>query len=139
MLESLLWKNTKSEFRKVGKFQKTSDRFTPGIPDVLGCCDGTAYALELKRLAGSGRVRVKFRPGQLDWLEEWGLAGGVGLIVATLEPYVLVFDPRHGPQLELGVSRAEALEMALIRFLKTRTNSWSELVEQIRSIKNEEI
>lgn len=84
MKESSLWGHLRPLLNRSGKFQKISDRFTPGIPDVLGVAFSVGYALEFKELTGVREVKAKFRPGQLDWLHEWYCSGGVSLIVATI-------------------------------------------------------
>ena len=48
MKETALWDKMRDPIAVHGKFQKTNDRFTLGIPDVLGCSSSVGWALELK-------------------------------------------------------------------------------------------
>lgn len=137
MKESTLWEHLKPDLKKLGKFQKISDRFTPGVPDVIGCMDGIPYALELKELHGVHILKARFRPGQIDWLKDWVIAGGVGLIVVTQGTHVMAFDPDDGFQLAEGVTPSWAQERSLVSFVKTRHTSWNELVKQLWGIRNE--
>jgi len=137
MLESTLWGHLKPELKKVGKFQKISDRFTPGVPDVIGCMDGVPWAIELKTLKGVKLHRVGFRPGQLDWLQDWVQSGGVGLIMVSQGQSVWVFEHQHGKPLEEGVSTAFLNHHSLTQFTKIPRVGWSTLIEQMRRTINE--
>lgn len=83
MKETALWNQLRPRLALLGKFQKISDRFTPGVPDVLGIYQGKGIALELKEFAGAHVLKVKFRPGQVDWLTEWAECGGRAWVGAT--------------------------------------------------------
>lgn len=134
MKESLLWKHLKPELHKRGKFQKLSDRFTPGVPDVLGCFASRGIAIELKELGGVRVVKTKFRPGQLDWLEDWYDAGGASWIVSTWSNVAFVHPRTAGPLLEHGMTPNEVYEEAVLNFTKTRTSSWEHFVDQLLSL-----
>lgn len=114
MKETALWRRLDPELSKIGKFQKISDKFTGGIPDVLGCIT-RGVALELKELKGVRVIRTKFRPGQLDWLGDWELAGGLSLIVATHRLTWYAFPVSAGEPLESGVSDLEDLALWIHR------------------------
>lgn len=131
MLESTLWKHLKPELRAWGKFQKISDRFTPGIPDTLGCARGKGFAFEFKEFDGVRILKVSFRPGQLDWLRDWEKAGGLSWIVASHKQTVYVLDWRTGARLERGVDVDTVVELAKLRFTKSRTSHWSEFVSDL--------
>lgn len=137
MKETTLWGHLKPELKRLGKFQKISDRFTPGVPDVIGCSEGVPYALELKEFHGIHLLKVRFRPGQLDWLMDWVSSGGVGLIVVSHgSNKVWCFEPAIGQNLEDGVSPDWASEHSIISFQKTRGNGWIDFLKQLRSIRN---
>ena len=110
MKESTLWDHLKAPLQSSGKFQKISDRYTPGIPDVLGCFASRGIAIELKELDGVRVIRTKFRPGQLDWLGDWAMAGGTSWIISTLGSEIFVHHWAFGCELENGLTR-EQLEM----------------------------
>jgi len=138
MKETTLWEHLKPELKRLGKFQKISDRFTPGVPDVIGCLNGIPYALELKEFRGVNLLRVKFRPGQVDWLKDWVNSGGVGLVISSCgTDKVWGFDPQVSHFLEEGVLPSWVAEHSLIKFLKTRNTTWGEFVKQLGSIRNE--
>lgn len=132
MKESLLWKHLKPELKRYGKFQKISDRFTPGVPDVLGCCPTKGgVALELKEFSGVHRVKLSFRPGQLDWLRDWSLAGGTSYIVSSHRSTVTVHSHQLGAFLEAGCSLKEALGLSVITFTKTPKTRWADFTERL--------
>lgn len=137
MIETILWKHLKPELAKVGKFQKVSDRFTPGVPDVLGCYEGKSMAMELKEFSGVRVLKVEFRPGQLDWLEEWHLAGGTSWVVASVVQTVMVFPGSLGPQMEAGVSPSWARENSRLTFTKNRLVSWKDFVSRLIKLRRE--
>src|SRR5688572_30195550 len=99
MKETRLWDHLRPTFDSAGKFYKTCDRFTEGVPDVLGLATGPTpiylgtrrisrdqpipYAFELKEFEGVRSWKVKFRPLQLDWLRDWEKAGGRSWVVAS--------------------------------------------------------
>ncbi len=139
MKEATLWEHLKPELKKLGKFQKVCDRFTPGIPDILGCGNGIPYALELKELKGVQLLKAHFRPGQIDWLKDWVARGGVGLVVTSHGSQVMVFSPASAIHLEEGVSYTWAAKASMASFLKTRNNKWSDFVVCLRSISHEQI
>lgn len=131
MKESALWKHLRPELAAWGKFQKISDRFTPGVPDILGVSFGRPIAAELKELDGVRVIRAKFRPGQLDWLEDWDKAGGYSMVLSTWGKVVYVHPWGAGSQLELGVSPEELDQLAIIIFVKSPKNSWGDFVTQL--------
>lgn len=128
MIESTLWKHLKPELKAWGKFQKISDRFTPGIPDTLGCARGRGFAIELKEFSGVRVLKVSFRPGQLDWLRDWEKAGGLSWIVASHKQTVYVLDWRTGTLLEQGIDVDTVVQLARLKFTKSRSSHWSEFV-----------
>ena len=114
MKETALWDKMRDPLACHGKFQKTNDRFTFGIPDVLGCSHSRGWAMELKEFDGVRVLSVKFRPGQLDWLRDWEKAGGISLIVATLGLRPLTFRWQDGEFLEEGCTPERMLDLALL-------------------------
>ena len=131
MKESALWRHLKPELAAWGKFQKISDRFTPGIPDVLGVSFGHPMAMELKELDGVRVIKAKFRPGQLDWLEDWDKAGGYSMNLSTWGKRIYVQPREAGTQLELGVSPEELDRLAGVVFVKSSKNSWRDFVTRL--------
>lgn len=131
MKETTLWGHLKPELKRHGKFQKISDRFTPGVPDVLGCSGGTGFAIELKEFSGARIVKAHFRPGQLDWLRDWSVAGGTSWIFSTLGQTVYVFPHGAGYALEVGISLVEATDLAIFKFTKNPKTRWSDFVIQL--------
>lgn len=130
MKESLLWKHLKPELSRVGKFQKISDRFTPGVPDMLGISEGIPLAIEFKELKGTRVLRVSFRPGQLDWLRDWERGGGVSWILSTThDGEVMAHTWRCGEDMEKGFEPSALRELASVVFPKTRTNTWRNFIE----------
>jgi hypothetical protein len=125
MKETPLWGKLRPGLSRAGRFQKISDRFTPGIPDVLGMANGVGYAIELKELKGVKVLKAEFRKGQLDWLESWRDAGGVSLIVVTLpgSSTWAVFPPEFGSRLEFGLTPEELSPY--------RRSGWPALVDTI--------
>lgn len=134
MKESTLWDHLRPVLSDQGKFQKTSDRFTPGIPDILGCWEGRGTALELKEFKGVRVMKLKFRPGQLDWLRDWQKAGGISWIISTQAHTVYVHDWTVGLALELGMPPSTVEARAQLTFKKTRNNSWAEFVMRLKSL-----
>lgn len=134
MRESLLWKNLKPELSRIGKFQKISDRFTPGVPDVIGCYQSKGIALELKELKGSRIIKTKFRPKQLMWLSEWISQGGIGFIVASYKKTVFIFPVICGNKLESGLSEPELHNLSFLTFTKTPKNTWKDYVKKLSKI-----
>lgn len=128
MNESTLWGHLRPELERRGKFQKTSDRFTPGIPDVLGMCDGLGRAWELKEFDGVIKWKLKFRPLQLDWLRDWELAGGQSLILSTHRQTLFAHRWEMGEILEHGTLPEVVQRTAVLSFTKTRNNTWREAV-----------
>ena len=138
MRESTLWEHLKPELKRLGKFQKVSDRFTPGVPDVLGCDHGIPVAMELKEFSGVLIMKVKFRPGQIDWLRDWAESGGQSWVVVSTGQTVYVFRPRYCVGLEGGLSTTTAGAHASIIFKKTRKNSWRDFVDQLTKLWRQE-
>lgn len=60
-------------------FRKISDRFQSGIPDILGCCNGRFFAIELKSQSG------KADKLQLHILSEILKSGGYASVCRTLD------------------------------------------------------
>jgi hypothetical protein len=104
MKETALWNHLRPELARLGKFQKIADKFTLGIPDVLGIYKGRGVAVELKEFGGAHLLKVKFRPGQLRWLRDWQQSGGLSWVAATNGPYFYLMDPSHGELITSGVS-----------------------------------
>lgn len=129
MKETALWQKIKVPLNRFGMFQKISDRFTPGVPDALGSYVKRAWALELKEFKGVHKIKVHFRPGQLDWLRDWDEAGGVALVVATHGLRVFTFRHIHGPSLEEGLTVAEAEELA--DFIKEKTDDYRDFCKRV--------
>ena len=126
MKESTFWEHLKPELKRLGKLQKISDRFTPGVPDVLGSIMGIPVAMELKEFDGVRVMRVSFRPGQVDWLEDWQKARGVSLILSTQGQTAYVHGVEDAQLLEDGMTPQEVLKLSLLTFRKTRQNTWRE-------------
>ena len=134
MKESTLWGHLKPELKRVGKFQKISDRFTPGIPDALGCWCGLGVAMEFKELDGVRVLKAKFRPGQLDWLRDWEQNGGVSWIVSTLGQKVYVHCWDFGEVIEKGSDPSTVEKRALLVFTKNRSNTWRDFVNLLAAL-----
>lgn len=105
MKETNMWRKLDPHLSRIGKFQKICDRFTGGIPDILGARtgDGRGVALELKELSGVYAVKARFRPGQLDWLDDWWSTGAIALVVATWRGEWMAFEPHWAERLEEGL------------------------------------
>lgn len=134
MTETQLWKNLRPHLNQRGLFQKTSDRFTPGVPDVLGMADSVGYALELKQLKGVHTLKCHFRPGQLDWLRDWEAAGGRSWVVATRGALLLAFPWDYGPLLERGEPPGYVYENAAMCWERKRGESWATGVDMLLSV-----
>lgn len=64
-------------------FYKTSDRFTSGVPDILGCYQGKFFAIELKDPDKPSKTHHKL---QLFIINEIKKAGGIaGVCTSTKE------------------------------------------------------
>ncbi len=131
MKESTLWDHLKPALKRLGKFQKISDRFTPGVPDVLGNHKGVGMAFELKEFDGVRVLSVSFRPGQLDWLRDWAESGGTSWIVVSQRQTVWVFPWELGDVLEAGCPPDRVNSLARLRFTKTRGNSWDQFARDL--------
>lgn len=136
MKESTLWSHLSPELKLLGgKFQKISDRFTPGVPDVLGMYREIGHAWELKELKGVRVLRTKFRPGQLDWLRDWERAGGTSWVISTNFQRVYVHEWNCGEELQrAGMSPERAESTASLVWDKKRGNSWKEFCELIFTV-----
>lgn len=151
MKETTLWQHIDHPLSAFGKFQKISDRFSGGVPDVLGSCRGGGdparritvgagtwaaviqrgipVAMELKELEGVRVLKTKFRPGQLDFLRDWELGGGVSLILTSHGQDVVAFRWELGEALERGVSPQALLDHCLFHWSRRgRTASWRDFV-----------
>lgn len=129
MKETRLWDKLRPPFQLLGKFYKTSDRFTEGVPDVLGVATigrpvrrPVGFALELKEFDGKRILRVSFRPGQLDWLRDWQRAGGRSWIVVSDRTRVYVYQWERGKDLEAGISPEERDEWS--ELTRDETTPW---------------
>lgn len=132
MKESSLWDRIRSPLNREGKFQKISDRFTEGIPDVLGSHKGRSFAIELKEIEGVRILRAKFRPGQLDWLRDWEeLGGGVSLVVASWKTSGIILPWRFGRELEEGTTPNRVIEVGGIWYSGHSAKKWVRLSEAI--------
>ena len=134
MKESTLWDHLKPTLQASGKFQKISDRFSPGVSDILGCFVGIGIAIELKELDGVRVIKAKFRPGQLDWLDDWDKAGGPAWIISTLGQYVFVHHCRYGASLENGMPLDEVIGKASLYALRKSGFNWSDFVRSFLSL-----
>lgn len=136
MKETTLWDHLREPLNDRGKFQKTNDRFTLGIPDILGQSKATGgCAFELKEFDEVRVWRLKFRPGQLDWLRDWEQAGGLSLIVSSHRQTVYAHRWEMGEELQGGVSPERVLETALLVWTKTRSNKWRECVNLLLGVR----
>lgn len=124
MKETTLWTHVKPGLQNLGTFQKISDRFTPGVPDVLGCMGGRGVAMELKELKGVAIRKVSFRPRQLDWLEDWAASGGAAFILSSYGHTVYLHDHSLGAEMEEGMTPERLEASALLIF--TKKKSWGE-------------
>jgi penicillin-binding protein-related factor A (putative recombinase) len=134
MIESTLWKHLRPGLNRIGKFQKVSDRFTSGVPDIIGCYKGQGIAIELKELDGVRKLKTKFRPGQVDWLTEWADNGGTSLIICSHKSTVGVHSYLSAERMESGMSTEEFKADALLLFTKSRKNRWIDLVIELTYI-----
>ena len=121
MKETLIWKSLKGPLSRLGKFQKISDRFSGGVPDVLGSRtpDGRGVAMELKESGTSRLIKVRFRPRQLDWLLDWEASGALSWVVVSQGDFLYAFLPTEA--LERGIPPDHAA------FKVHRRNQWDEL------------
>lgn len=127
MKETTLWDYLRPLLEREGKFQKISDRFTFGVPDVLGVYRGRGFALELKDFySANGLIRADFRPGQIPFLNDWHRSGGIALVVGVYESQVYGIRPRHAGALMKGIK-------ALGGYAACRSNvgDWRAFVHQI--------
>ena len=60
-------------------FSKISDRYTSGIPDILGCLDGKMFAFELKDDKGKASLL------QENTIDKIRKAGGTAWVIRTVE------------------------------------------------------
>lgn len=60
-------------------FSKISDRYTSGIPDILGCLDGKMFAFELKDDEGEASLL------QENTIDKIRKAGGTAWVIRTVE------------------------------------------------------
>ena len=114
MKETTLWRHISPLLERQGRFQKISDRFTPGVADVLGVQrGGRACAIELKEFyLRGGMVRADYRPGQIPFLHDWGEAGALALTVGTLGNEVAAFAYWDAARLHRG--EADTWQRALV-------------------------
>lgn len=130
MKESTLWDNLRPVLAPRGHFQKLSDRFTGGVPDCVGSSDAVPIAMEFKEFGGVRVWKVKFRPGQKDWLRDWQQnGGGVSWIICTAGRTVYVYDWEQGDALESGIPPNEAIGRAVLVWEKLPRDRWSEFVD----------
>lgn len=113
MKETALWNKLRPELEKLGKFQKIADKFTGGIPDVLGCYQGQGVAVELKEFKGTAASYwVRFRPGQVRWLRDWEKAGGVSWVASTVGTELYLIPVHHAAKLEAGVNLPDLVKIS---------------------------
>lgn len=68
-------------------FYKTADKFTSGIPDIIGCYDGKFFAIELKQ---KGKYPTRL---QENVLENINRSGGYTCVAISLEEVkYFIFD-----------------------------------------------
>ena len=79
-------------------------------------------------------LKVKFRPGQLDWMKDWEEAGGLSLIVSSKGSTVYIHNWVHGLVLESGLPLKEWEDTCELVFTKDRKNKWRDLAELIRGV-----
>lgn len=107
MKETRLWREYLApHLARAGEFQKISDRFTPGVSDVLGVQrpEGRACAFELKEFyTRNGLVVADFRPGQIPFLSAWGASGALALVIGSLERELAAFGWRDAQALADGL------------------------------------
>lgn len=130
MKESTLWEHLRPALALRGHFQKLSDRFTGGVPDCVGSSDAVPIAMEFKEFSGVRIWKVKFRPGQKDWLRDWQRVGkGVSWILCTAGRTVYVYDWMQGDTLESGITPNEAIDRAVLVWEKLPRDRWIEFVD----------
>lgn len=84
-IESKIRDYLKSEgvwFKKIhgGPYQE------PGIPDIIGCCNGRFFAFEVKRQGG------KATPKQALEIREIIKSGGSAVVVTSLEEVIVIIE-----------------------------------------------
>lgn len=129
MKETNLWGKLRPALNYLGTFQKISDRFTPGVPDVLGVYEGRGFALELKEVSGVEVLRVKFRPNQLDWLEDWEKSGGASWLAITHGQQAMFLHWSFGQELESEGMSPKRLDQAA-HYRKTKDESFRDFCER---------
>ena len=66
-------------------------RSSVGIPDIIGCHKGVMFAIEVKRpgrYANCVEGCKKDSPVQYDFLHRLNQAGGIGIVVDSIEPVI---------------------------------------------------
>jgi hypothetical protein len=106
MTETHLWNGLRIHLPP--SFQKLSDRFTLGVPDVIGCYNSVGYAFELKRSKRKNSFLVSYRPNQVPWLRRWADQGGVAVTLVTLGSAVWCFGMRDAEALVAGLELDDA-------------------------------
>ena len=113
MKETALWDKLRPELAKLGKFQKIADKFTGGIPDVLGNHQGHGIAIELKEFKGTAaNYWVRYRPGQVRWLRDWQEAGGTSWVASTVGTEVYLIPVQHIAKLADGVNLPDLVKIS---------------------------
>lgn len=113
MKETALWDKLRPELAKLGKFQKIADKFTGGIPDVLGNHQGHGIAIELKEFKGTAAgYWVRYRPGQVRWLRDWQEAGGTSWVASTVGTEVYLIPMQHIAKLADGVNLPDLVKIS---------------------------
>ena len=80
-------RNTGAIFVREGKTRFGRPKFhQKGAPDIMGCFNGRAFAIEVK--SASGRVSDE----QIAWLKGWEDAGGYFVVSRNLEQVVHFID-----------------------------------------------
>lgn len=99
--------------------QRIEDRYSTGVPDINLCAYGKEHWVECKYLkawpkrAGT-KVKIKFRPGQVNWLRSRGKAGGNAWVLLQ------VGDGRNAERLLFSWKVADQLEDAVLNTEDTR-------------------
>jgi len=98
--------------KRGGHVQNIEDAYSTGVPDMNICINGREAWIECKYLkawpkrAGTG-VRVKFRPGQVNWLVKRGRAGGRAFVALQVGDERFLFHSGYAVGLENGAWNQE--------------------------------
>jgi hypothetical protein len=89
LLEAKLTKKIKLHLESLSPdvwFYKSSDRYTSGIPDVIGCCRGVFFGIEIK---APGKAPRKLQAHVLDMIKR---SGGSCICVDSFTDYKQFMD-----------------------------------------------